>query len=70
MRVTVTGNVTLDLNNISSRALIQEGLVEIAKTLFHHDGDITLEHKLGNYYIFTNTYQKKNYSLKQECNLY
>jgi N-methylhydantoinase A len=52
LRVTVIGNVALDLNTISSRVLKQEGLVEIAKTLFHHDGDITLEHKLGNYYIY------------------
>ena len=64
LRVTVIGNVTLDLNNISSRELNQDELVEIAKTLFHDDGDITLEHKIGNYYIFTNTYQKKRLFFK------
>jgi hypothetical protein len=59
LRVTVIGNVTLDLNNISSKELKQEELVMIAKDLFHHDGNVTLKHKLGNYCIFTNIYQKK-----------
>ncbi len=64
LRVTVIGNVALDLNNISSKELKQEELIIIAKDLFHHDGDVTLKHKLGNYCIFTNIYQKKKIFFK------
>lgn len=64
LRVTAIGNVTLDLNNIGSRELKQEELMETAKNLFRNSGDITLVYKLGNYCIFTNTYQQKKLLFK------
>jgi len=59
LRVTAIGNVTLDLNNNGSKELSEEELFGIAKDLFQYRGNISLEHKLGNYYIFTNSYQHK-----------
>ncbi len=59
LRVTAIGNVTLDLNNNGSKELSEEELFGIAKDLFQYRGNISLEHKLGNYYIFTNSYKHK-----------
>lgn len=59
LRVTAIGNVTLDLNNKGSKELSQEELFGIAKDLFQYRGNVSLEHKLGNYYIFTNSYKHK-----------
>ena len=59
LRVTAIGNVTLDLNNNGSKELSEEELFEIAKDLFQYRGNVILEHKLGNYYIYTNSYKHK-----------
>lgn len=59
LRVTAIGNVTLDLNSNGSKVLDQEELLGIAKDLFQYHGNVSLEHKLGNYYIFTNSYKRK-----------
>ena len=59
LRVTAIGNVTLDLNNNGSKELSEEELFGIAKDLFQYRENISLEHKLGNYYIFTNSYKHK-----------
>lgn len=59
LRVTAIGNVTLDLNNNGSKELSEEELFGIAKDLFQYHGNVSLEHKLGNYYIYTNSYKHK-----------
>ena len=59
LRVTAIGNVTLDLNNNGSKELSEEELFGIAKDLFQYRGNVVLEHKLGNYYIYTNSYKHK-----------
>jgi hypothetical protein len=59
LRVTAIGNVTLDLNNNGSKELRQEELFEIARDLFQFRGNISLKYKLGNYYIFANSYKHK-----------
>ncbi|HYF99850.1 MAG TPA: hydantoinase/oxoprolinase family protein [Candidatus Saccharimonadales bacterium] len=59
LRVTAIGNVTLDLNNNGSKELKQEDLLEISKDLFQYRGNVSLDYKLGNYYIFTNSYKQK-----------
>lgn len=59
LRVTAIGNVTLDLTSNGSKELDQEELLGIAKDLFQYHGNVSLEHKLGNYYIFTNSYKRK-----------
>ena len=59
LRVTAIGNVTLDLNNNGSKELSEEELFGIAKDLFQYRENISLEHKLGNDYIFTNSYKHK-----------
>jgi N-methylhydantoinase A/oxoprolinase/acetone carboxylase beta subunit len=59
LRVTAIGNVTLDLNNNGSKELKQEELFKIARDLFRFRENISLKYKLGNYYIFTNSYKHK-----------
>ena len=59
LRVTAIGNVTLDLNNNGSKELKQEELFNIARDLFRFRENISLKYKLGNYYIFTNSYKHK-----------
>ncbi|HSA75353.1 MAG TPA: hydantoinase/oxoprolinase family protein [Candidatus Nitrosocosmicus sp.] len=59
LRATAIGNVTLDLNNNGSKELRQEELFEIARDLFQFRDNISLKYKLGNYYIFANSYKHK-----------
>jgi N-methylhydantoinase A len=59
LRVTAIGNVTLDLNNNGSKELKKEELFKIARDLFRFRENISLKYKLGNYYIFTNSYKHK-----------
>jgi N-methylhydantoinase A/oxoprolinase/acetone carboxylase beta subunit len=59
LRVTAIGNVTLDLNSNGSKELSDKELFMIAKDLFQTTGDISLEFRLGNYCIYTNSYKQK-----------
>lgn len=64
LRVTAIGNVTLDLGNASSKEVSINELNEIAHNLFKQNGNIILEHNLGNYYIFSNTFEQKKLLFK------
>jgi N-methylhydantoinase A/oxoprolinase/acetone carboxylase beta subunit len=59
LRVTAIGNVTLDLNSNGSKELSDKELFMIAKDLFQTTGNISLEFRLGNYCIYTNSYKQK-----------
>lgn len=59
LRVTAIGNVTLDLNSNGSKELSDKELFVIAKDLFQTTGNISLEFRLGNYCIYTNSYKQK-----------
>lgn len=59
LRVTAIGNVTLDLNSNGSKELNDDELFMIAKDLFQATGNISLEFRLGNYCIYTNSYKQK-----------
>src|SRR5690606_19849963 len=59
LRVTAMGNVTLDLNSNGSKELRDDELFMIAKDLFQTTGNISLDFRLGNYCIYTNSYKQK-----------
>lgn len=59
LRVTAIGNVTLDLNGNGSKELSDDELFIIARDLFRITGVISLEFRLGNYCIYTNSYKQK-----------
>ncbi|MBA3749839.1 MAG: methylhydantoinase, partial [Nitrosopumilus sp.] len=64
LRVTAIGNVTLDLSNTRSKEMTNEELMKTASELFRQSGDIVLENAIGNYYIFSNSYQQKKLLFK------
>ena len=64
LRVTVIGNVMLDLAGISAKEIEQNELVKIANELTNSKENLILEHKIGNYYIFSNTYLQKRLLFK------
>jgi len=64
LRVTVIGNVTLDLSNNRSKEMTNEELMKTASEIFRQSGDIVLENTIGNYYIFSNSYQQKKLLFK------
>jgi N-methylhydantoinase A len=64
LRVTVIGNVMLDLAGINAKEIEQNEIVKIANELSESKENVILEHKIGNYYIFSNTYQQKKLLFK------
>ncbi len=68
LRATAIGNITLDLTNNSSKEMDQVGLTKIANDLFRSSGKVSLEHVIGNYYIFSNFYQQKKLLFKVKRN--
>ena len=64
LRVTVIGNVMLDLAGINAKEIEQNEIVKIANELSNSKENVILEHKIGNYYIFSNTYQQKKLLFK------
>jgi N-methylhydantoinase A len=66
LRVTVFGNVTLDLTNLGAKEIRHDELIAIARELNKQSEKVVLEHEIGNYYIFTNVYQQKKLLFKIE----
>jgi len=64
LRVTVIGNVTLDLSAARSRELNYDELVRTATELFRQNGNVVLESTIGNYYVFSNSYLLKKFLFK------
>jgi N-methylhydantoinase A/oxoprolinase/acetone carboxylase beta subunit len=64
LRVTVIGNVTLDLSNARSSELTYDELMRTANELFRQNGTVVLEVNIGNYYIFSNSYLQKKLLFK------
>jgi N-methylhydantoinase A/oxoprolinase/acetone carboxylase beta subunit len=64
LRVTVIGNVTLDLSNTRSRELTYDELMSTANELFRQNGNVVLEVTIGNYYVFSNSYWQKKLLFK------
>lgn len=64
LRVTVMGNVTLDLSNARSKELNYDELTRTANELFRKNGNIVLESNIGNYYVFSNSYVQKKLLFK------
>ena len=64
LRVTVIGNVTLDLSNTRSKELTCDELIKTASELFKQNGNIVLENTIGNYHIFSNSYLQKKLLFK------
>ncbi len=64
LRVTVMGNVTLDLSNARSKELDYVELTRTANELFRQNGNIVLESNIGNYYVFSNSYVQKKFLFK------
>lgn len=64
LRVIAVGNVSLDLGSINSKEASVDELKEIVFSLFKQNGNIVLEHNIGNYYIFSNTFEQKKLLFK------
>ncbi|MDQ4074058.1 MAG: methylhydantoinase, partial [Thermoproteota archaeon] len=68
LRATAIGNITLDLTNNSSKEMDPEELTKIANDLFRSSGKVSLEHVIGNYYVFSSIYQQKKLLFKVKRN--
>jgi N-methylhydantoinase A len=64
LRVTVIGNIVLDLAGINAKEIGQNELIKIANELCNTKENVILEHTVGNYYIFSNIYQQKKLLFK------
>ena len=64
LRVTAFGNITLDLNSMSTKEYNDKELAEIANGLIIQSNKVILEHNVGNYHIFSNAYQQKKLLFK------
>ena len=71
LRVTVIGNITLDLSAAAdadadaiSKELTSDELRKTANELFRQSGNIVLENTIGNYYVFSNSYLHKKFLFK------
>ncbi|MGN6629283.1 MAG: hydantoinase/oxoprolinase family protein, partial [Candidatus Nitrosocosmicus sp.] len=64
LRVTVIGNIVLDLAGINAKEIGQNELMKIANELCNTKENVILEHTVGNYYIFSNIYQQKKLLFK------
>ena len=70
LRVTVIGNITLDLSaadadaDAISKELTNDELRKTANELFRQSGNIVLENTIGNYYVFSNSYLHKKFLFK------
>jgi N-methylhydantoinase A len=70
LRVTVIGNITLDLSAANadadaiSKELTNDELRKTANELFRQSGNIVLENTIGNFYVFSNSYLHKKFLLK------
>ena len=64
LRVTVIGNVTLDLSDTRSSELSYDELMRTANELFRQNGNVVLEVTIGNYYVFSNSYWQKKLLFK------
>ncbi len=70
LRVTVIGNITLDLSAANadadaiSKELTNDELRKTANELFRQSGNIVLENTIGNYYVFSNSYLHKKFLFK------
>jgi N-methylhydantoinase A/oxoprolinase/acetone carboxylase beta subunit len=73
LRVTVIGNITLDLTatktdnataDAISKELTNDELIKTANELFRQSGNIVLENTIGNYHVFSNSYLHKKFLFK------
>jgi N-methylhydantoinase A/oxoprolinase/acetone carboxylase beta subunit len=73
LRVTVIGNITLDLTatktdnattDAISKELTNDELIKTANELFGQSGNIVLENTIGNYHVFSNSYLHKKFLFK------